>query len=216
MMLSRPPLRPPWWAATWVFLGVPATALVMSLRSGHVVEWITGLVCSGLILAPVAVWRYHRRVDPLSTSEPEVGVTAQVYARWSRRAAAFLIDAVVLLVPFGVPTGVGQSIGGWAEAVLTTLGIVVGGSIGLVYNRWFLGGYTGQTWGRRVLRIRLVGERTGQPIGWARAFGRDLAHIVTDIATYYIGWLVPLWDAKRQTLADKMVHTIVIKLPSEG
>ena len=61
----------------------------------------------------------------------------------------------------------------------------------------------------RALGIRLVGEQTGQPIGPLLAFARDLAHIVDGIICY-VGFLLPLWDAKRQTLADKLVKTVVV------
>jgi uncharacterized RDD family membrane protein YckC len=78
------------------------------------------------------------------------------------------------------------------------------------YNRWYLGGKTGQSWGKKALGLHLVGEQTGQPIGPGMAFVRDLAHIV-DAIICYIGFLFPLWDAKKQTLADKIVKTLVIK-----
>jgi hypothetical protein len=41
------------------------------------------------------------------------------------------------------------------------------------------------------------------------AFVRDLCHIV-DSLICYIGYLFPLWDAQRQTLADKIMSTVVI------
>jgi hypothetical protein len=41
------------------------------------------------------------------------------------------------------------------------------------------------------------------------AFVRDLAHIV-DSVICYVGFLFPLWDAKKQTLADKIVKTVVV------
>jgi uncharacterized RDD family membrane protein YckC len=78
-----------------------------------------------------------------------------------------------------------------------------------IYNRWIQAGKTGQSLGKKVLNIRLVGENTGQPIGAAMAFARDLCHFVDSIICY-IGYLFPLWDAKRQTLADKIVHTVVV------
>ena len=39
---------------------------------------------------------------------------------------------------------------------------------------------------------------------------RTIAHIVDSIICY-IGWLFPLWDPKRQTIADKLVKTVVHK-----
>jgi len=76
-----------------------------------------------------------------------------------------------------------------------------------VYNRWYLGGQ-GQSFGKRALGLTLVAESTGQPIGMAKAFLRDLAHIVDGLICY-IGYLFPLWDQKRQTIADKIMTTVV-------
>ena len=69
---------------------------------------------------------------------------------------------------------------------------------------------TGQAWGRKALGIRLVGQATGQPIGAGAAFVRDLAHVVDSIICG-IGYLFPLWDAQRQTLADKVCKTVVVR-----
>ncbi len=77
------------------------------------------------------------------------------------------------------------------------------------YNRWYMGGTTGQSLGKKVLNLRLVSEDTGQPIGMLMAFVRDLCHII-DAVICYVGFLFPLWDAKRQTLADKIITTVVI------
>jgi hypothetical protein len=60
-----------------------------------------------------------------------------------------------------------------------------------------------------VMNIRLVSEETGQPIGMLMAFVRDICHIL-DSLICYVGWLFPLWDAKRQTLADKIVKSVVV------
>jgi uncharacterized RDD family membrane protein YckC len=78
-----------------------------------------------------------------------------------------------------------------------------------VYNRWYLGGTTGQSIGKKAHGLKLVSEDTGQPIGMAMAFVRDICHILDSLACF-IGWLFPLWDPKRQTFADKIIRTIVI------
>ena len=38
---------------------------------------------------------------------------------------------------------------------------------------------------------------------------RTIAHII-DSFICYIGWLFPLWDTQRQTIADKLVKTVVL------
>lgn len=134
------------------------------------------------------------------------------YASWFQRAVGFIIDGLVVAVP--------QYVGGLiAVAIGETVGSLVGlvfnlAALGLwIYNRFILGGKTGQSWGRKVMKTKLVSAETGQPIGALNAFVRDLAHIV-DALPLYIGFLFPLWDAKRQTLADKIVKTVVV--PAAG
>jgi uncharacterized RDD family membrane protein YckC len=135
------------------------------------------------------------------------------YASWIYRVGAYLVDALVVL-PFSLLAAfLGQDsdpVTGAATLnpmyfVFIALALALNG-----YNRWYLAGKTGQSWGRKALGIRLVGEQTGQPIGPLMAFVRDLAHFVDSIICY-IGYLFPLWDAKRQTLADKLVKTVVIR-----
>jgi hypothetical protein len=41
------------------------------------------------------------------------------------------------------------------------------------------------------------------------AFVRDVCHILDSIVCY-VGFLLPLWDANRQPLADKIVRTVVV------
>ena len=75
-------------------------------------------------------------------------------------------------------------------------------------------GNTGQTIGKKVVGLKLVNESTGQPIGPGMSIVRQLAHIVDNIICY-IGWLFPLWDAKKQTLADKIMGTVVYVVPKQ-
>jgi hypothetical protein len=38
---------------------------------------------------------------------------------------------------------------------------------------------------------------------------RQICHVV-DTIICYLGWLWPLWDGKRQTIADKIVSTVCL------
>jgi uncharacterized RDD family membrane protein YckC len=122
------------------------------------------------------------------------------YANWPQRVGAYLIDIVPVLVLILI----GRAAGGAIFVVLYLAAVAVS-----IYNRWFLAGKTGQSWGKQVLGIRLVKEATGEPIGGLMAFVRDIAHFVDSIICY-IGFLFPLWDSKRQTLADKIMSTVVV------
>jgi uncharacterized RDD family membrane protein YckC len=140
--------------------------------------------------------------------------TAVRYASWSRRVGASLIDNLITAAPLALG-GLWIYLNRWngqiTDAEIVFLILLVLLSIGLgVYNRWVRSGRTGRSWGRQKLGIRLVGDATGGPIGGGRAFVRDLAHVV-DSLVCNLGYLFPLWDPKRQTLADKMTGTVVIE-----
>ena len=108
------------------------------------------------------------------------------------------------MVPVAILAWIGISISLTVYLLFLLVGLVYTG-----YNRWYLGGTTGQSFGKRALSLRLISEQTGQPIGPLMAFVRDICHILDSVACY-VGWLFPLWDAKRQTFADKIINTIVI------
>jgi len=127
--------------------------------------------------------------------------SAAAYASWAQRAGACLIDIspVIILGIIGRTTG---SPGIYFLLVLIALTV-------LAYNRWFQGGRTGQSWGRMALRLNLIRGESGQPAGAGTAFVRDICHVLDTLACF-IGWLFPLWDARRQTLADKIMRTVVV------
>jgi uncharacterized RDD family membrane protein YckC len=134
---------------------------------------------------------------------PQGGYVSQAgnYSSWLYRVGAYLID----IVPVWILIGIGVASHNSAVYFIFVLaGIAV-----TAYNRWYQAGKTGQSWGKRALNMSLIGEQTGQPIGPGKAFLRDICHIV-DSVICYVGFLFPLWDAKRQTLADKIMQTVVI------
>lgn len=123
------------------------------------------------------------------------------YASWIQRVGAYLIDGIPLAIIYGI---------GIATHTPILIGLFALISIGLwVYNRCYMAGTTGQSWGKKALNLRLISEATGEPIGPGTAFVRDICHIL-DSLVCYLGFLFPIWDAKRQTFADKIIHTIVI------
>ena len=71
-------------------------------------------------------------------------------------------------------------------------------------------GKTGQSIGKSAMGTYLVREADGQYIGGGLSIGRSLLHIL-DVIPCFVGLLWPLWDAKKQTFADKIVGTVVVK-----
>ncbi len=154
------------------------------------------------------------------------------YTSWFTRVVAWVIDYLPYLVVVGIGYGIEaatQSIGVrdrllrvqprdvYCHREQFASGVVAFGIcllIGLAYLLWNYGyrqGTTGSSIGKSIMKFKVVSEKTGQPIGFGLSIVRQLAHFV-DAVICYIGYLFPLWDSKRQTLADKIMTTVCLPL----
>ena len=159
-------------------------------------------------------------------------------ADFGQRALAYLIDTALTLIGL-VPVIIGIIVlaVGASNSVTTTtddlgttvsstdfdpalaavggLLIAVGAliSIGItIWNRIFKMGRTGQSVGKKVIGLYLLDDKTGRPIGAGMCFLREIVQSLVN-QLFYLGWLWMLWDADKQTLGDKSVHSNVVVLP---
>lgn len=123
-------------------------------------------------------------------------------AEWPARAQAGLIDYFGPLILAFIVYFISSTLGGLVWLV----------ALGWGFYNAYLNGETGQSFGKKTVGLKLVGEQTGQVIGGGSGIVRMLCHII-DGAICYIGYLFPLWDAKKQTIADKIMKTVVITVP---
>ena len=108
-----------------------------------------------------------------------------------------------VVCPPGEPSGSRIALGG----LLIAVGFIV---VIVLYIRAL--GKTGQTWGRKIAGVKVVGEMSGQPIGVGKALGRQLFASFISGQVFYLGYLWMLWDDKKQTWHDKIVGSIVGKV----
>ncbi len=149
------------------------------------------------------------------------------YASWGSRVVAYLIDGFLgAIAAFPIWIGYGLLIANAttttdvngvkqvqvhataASTLLLLLGVVTSLAF-FVWNQCIRQGRTGATLGKSVLAIRTV-HADMLPIGGGLAFVRYLLNIVNALPCY-LGYLWPLWDSHRQTFADKIMSTYVIK-----
>ena len=119
-------------------------------------------------------------------------------ASWGTRAGGFIIDIIissVVQLVFGlVNKGLGQ---------------LAGFIVFLVFA--YMTGTSGQTPGRKAVGVKILREADGQPIGVGAGIGRSLLHIL-DALPILLGFFWPIWDAKKQTFADKIIKSVAIKV----
>jgi uncharacterized RDD family membrane protein YckC len=141
------------------------------------------------------------------------GDTVQGYAQWGSRVLATLIDNVLLLIPtLVVLYALGDD--GSPMKYNFTLDLVLF-ACAAPYFTVLGGGRLGQTLGYRTLNIVVRDARSGNPIGYPKAFVRYLVRFlayVFGIIPGLVNDLWPLWDPMRQTLADKAVGAVVVQL----
>lgn len=129
--------------------------------------------------------------------QPAESAAPSPLASWGTRAVGFIIDYapiwILSLIFFRSTT---------ASTLLSLLGIAYLAYLG------HLDGVSGQTPGKAIMGIRLVNQQ-GELIGSGSGIGRKFVHII-DSLVCLLGWLLPIVDSKRQTIADKIMNTYVI------
>ena len=135
----------------------------------------------------------------MSTPQPPTSQTPipGPLADWGTRAIGFLIDYLPLLILWALVF--------WSGA-LRYLSSLIG--LGYWIYMGYLDGEQGQTPGKAVQGITVV-DQNGQLIGSGPGIGRKFAHIV-DALVCFLGFFLPIVDAKRQTIADKLIGTYVV------
>lgn len=156
-------------------------------------------------------------------------------ASFGDRVLALLVDGVISFaaflpmligIPFivaGAPDQTGYDQYGYQEygdadggliavgVSLMVLGVLFAIGVNL-WNRVFRMGRTGQSLGKKAIGLMLLDARTGRPIGAGMCFLRELVSGLVN-QVFYLSYLWMLWDDDKQTVADKAVHSSVVRLP---
>jgi uncharacterized RDD family membrane protein YckC len=166
---------------------------------------------------------------PPPPAPPTPALPKEAYTPWITRVLAYIIDsipaAVLIGIAYGIMIATGDTVcaqydygyGGYCSSSPSALGIVIAilaWLVALAYVVWNYGyrqGRTGSSIGKSVMKFKVVSEKTWQPIGFGPSILRQIAHVVDGLVCY-LGYLWPLWDAKRQTFADKIMTTVCVPL----
>ncbi len=148
------------------------------------------------------------------------GAPSADYARYWARVAGFILDSVIVWLVslvYLVPThavSTHRYSGATGRLGISDRGTLVLLLVEVVYNTLLIG-LRGQTLGMMAVRIKAVDATSGELIGVGRALGRDLVERVLSflfLLPLLVDLLFPVWDSRRQTLHDKAVGSVVVRV----
>ena len=158
---------------------------------------------------------------------PGQALPQDAYTPWLTRVLAYLIDSIPVVVIVGIGYVVqmvtieksctetyGYSVCTSQPSTIGMLVMWIAYGAAFAYSIWNWGykqGITGSSIGKGMMKFKVISEKTGQPIGFGMSVARMFAHIV-DAIPCYVGYLFPLWDSKRQTIADKIMTTVCLPI----
>ena len=154
-----------------------------------------------------------------------------VYASWGIRAGGYVIDfvifaaitAVLILLmrhSHALEVHVMMKRGADRRRSISLLPFLIAALLYVAYGTVLCGSRRGQTVGMMVVGVRAVRDGTFERLGYVRAGIRALAEGVLRsfellnpflILIWFLDFLFPLWDQKRQTIHDKVGRSVVLR-----
>jgi uncharacterized RDD family membrane protein YckC len=170
-----------------------------------------GIIVAGqlapLLLTALLALLLARRMRIHRLGEYAVGDRVARYASLTRRALARMVDgAIAAVVPVAVLLP-GVLDGSLEETTIVGICLLWGVPVGIGLT--LLEGIYGQTPGKRLLGIRVVGLDLRAP-GIGAAFVRGLVGVVDGLFDFAVGIVAVATSVHWQRIGDHVAHTIVI------
>ncbi len=125
------------------------------------------------------------------------------YADFGQRLGALILDLLIVVVGLISADLILNSLLGEALAGFANLAAF------WLYFALQESGPKQATFGKRALGI-MVTDLNGNRISFGQATGRLFAHLLSHML-FFFGYLMVLWDARRQALHDKVANTLVVR-----
>jgi uncharacterized RDD family membrane protein YckC len=157
-------------------------------------------------------------IQNINAQEPGISPMRNFeYATWGSRLGGYLLDGLffsLLTAPiYAAFYGIQFLALTNSEMSLTIIGaiILIAGTL-LAFHFYFAVAInqTGNTWGKRIVNVKVINADTKKYPSKGQVWGRYLAYYVSAFILM-IGFFMPLWTEKRQALHDLMANTLVIK-----
>lgn len=162
-----------------------------------------------------ADWNPYQAGDG-GLGQPTTGGGAIAYADFLPRVGAYLLDGLFcgvlgLILQVGLAMMFGLVSGGEEGAMAAGSGL--GSLLTLLLTLFYFVGYETSdkqgTWGKQIVGIKVT-DLHGRRISTGQAVGRFFAKIITNL-TCGIGYLLPLFTDRKQTLHDLICGCLALK-----
>ena len=161
---------------------------------------------------------------------PWAAGTKVVFADWWQRVGALIVDLfvtvgptilVLTIVDAAMVPGTLDPFTNEIDSTSRSVAMIAALTLCYVvfFSAYFAlsnGGDAGATLGKRLMRIRVVDQYDGNPIGPGRAFLRWVLVGAFWVLVYIPGLLNllwPLWDPQKQAWHDKLANSVVVTAP---
>ncbi|MEK7526168.1 MAG: RDD family protein [Patescibacteria group bacterium] len=134
-----------------------------------------------------------------------MAVNNQKYAGFGIRLVAYLIDIVVIVIANVILQMIFKTIN--MEVLGTPASMIVGWGYLIYFTTT-----TGQTLGKKVMKIKVVRLSDGKTLDYLGAFLREVVGRFISGIVLGLGYLWVIGDAKKQGWHDKIAGTVVIKV----
>ena len=136
------------------------------------------------------------------------------YASFGARLLAMIIDMVILnsvssMIQAPLLAMMLRNLNSTTMIVGLVAPILVAGGLAVFYTVWLESSAWQATLGKKILGLRVVGMEGQRITFWksaSRNFNKSISFLILGI-----GYLMPLWTAKRQALHDRMSRCLVVK-----
>lgn len=137
-----------------------------------------------------------------------------VYATALERSLAAILDALLIVVFYFVfIVVIAGAIFGLKNVAITGIILFVLYVLLLIFYVWnsfILPGKYGYTIGGKIMKIKIVDEKTGDPIRYARMLGRYVMSVYS-LYALGLGYLRILWHPRKQAFHDTVVCSVILK-----
>jgi len=121
------------------------------------------------------------------------------------RFGALLLDGLILGIPFAILVVIAAQISSGLAVLVYVLWLVAY----IAYPIYYEGGPQCATPGKKICGIKVIDMNGGGPIGYSRAFVRQIVKTVGAIPLF-LGWFWMLWDKEKQCWHDKAATDVVV------